>query len=164
MKDLSTYLNDHLAGSVGALDMLDSMIDAHQGQPLSSPLEELRKDIKSDQEELKRLMERLGIQESSLRKAGAWVAEKVSKTKLRLGDSSEPNLALMQSLESLMLGINGKKSLWRTLMAVSQSSPRLRGFDFARLEERARDQLGRLEGQALEVARGIFPPELRSDK
>ena len=136
------------------------MIDAHQGKPFEQFLKQLREDIEADQRELKELMARLEIEESSAKKAGAWIAEKFSRTKLRFGDSGEPNLALMQSLEGLSLGITGKRSLWRTLAAVAESSPRLKGFDFARLEERAVDQFERVEAKAVEVARKIFSAEV----
>jgi len=29
MKDLPVYLNDHLAGSIGALEMVDDLIETH---------------------------------------------------------------------------------------------------------------------------------------
>lgn len=160
MKELQTYLNDHLGGSVGALEMLGDMIDTQKGKPLEAFLKTLREDIESDQRELKRLMETLGIEESSVKKAGAWVAEKFSRAKLRLGDSGEPNLALLQSLESLSLGITGKRSLWRTLAAAAESAARLSGFDFGRLEQRATDQFERVEKEAVAVARKIFAAEL----
>jgi hypothetical protein len=32
MEDLSDYLNDHLAGSVGALELLDRLMVIYQGQ------------------------------------------------------------------------------------------------------------------------------------
>ena len=159
MKDLPVYLNDHLAGSIGALEMLGDLIETHEGKPLEQFLRALRDDIEADQRELKRIMEQLGIDESGTRKAGAWVAEKVLRAKLRGGDSDEPNLALLQSLESLSLGITGKRSLWRTLDVVLGSGASLRGVDFARLEKRAATQFGRVEAQTLDIARQIFTAE-----
>lgn len=161
MKDLTIYLNDHLAGSVGALEMLDRIIDAHEGKPLESFVKQLRKDISADQRELKRLMKQLGIAESGVRKVGAWVAEKLSRAKLRIGDSCKPNLALLQSLESLSLGIMGKRSLWRTLGAFTKPDSRLGGVNFVRLEKRAIDQFKRVEAQAQKIASKIFSPELK---
>ena len=160
MKDLSTYLNDHLGGSVGALEILEDMIETQKGRPLQGFLKSLHENIESDQSELKRMMKELGIEESTLKKAGAWVAEKVSRAKLRVGDTGEPNLALLQSLESLSLGIAGKRSLWRSLTAVKQSAPRLDGFDFVRLEQRATDQFKQVEGHVQQIAREIFSAEL----
>lgn len=161
MKDLSVYLKDHLAGSVGALEMLDDMIESHEGKPLEPFLRALRDDIEADQGELKRLMKQLGVSEGAVRKAGAWVAEKFSRAKLRLGDSGEPNLALLQSLESLSLGINGKRSLWENLRVASDNARALRGFDFAHLEKRALEQIQRVEEKTREVAGQIFGAELR---
>ena len=152
MKDLPTYLNDHLGGSVGALEMLGDMIDTQKGKPLEGFLETLRDDIEADQNELKRLMKNLGIDESAIKKTGAWVAEKFSRAKLRIGDSGEPNLQLLQSLESLSLGITGKQSLWRMLGATAESTPRLRAFDFARLRStRGPTSVQRVETQAREI-------------
>ncbi len=159
MKDLSVYLNDHLAGSIGAMEMLDDMIEAHKGKPLEAFLRTLRSDIEADQTELRRLMKQLAIDESNVRKAGAWIMEKFSRAKLLLRDSGEPNLFRGQSLESLSLGITGKQSLWRSLGRLSQNE-RLRGFDFARLEKRATDQFERVEGKVVEIAANLFAPEL----
>jgi hypothetical protein len=156
MDDLPVYLNDHLAGSIGALEMLDDLIETHQGKPLEQFLRALRDDIQADQHELKRIMEQLGIDESYTRKAGAWVAEKFLRPKLRAGDSGKANLALLQSLESLSLGITGKRLLWRTLDVALGSGAGLSGFDFARLEERAATQFRRVQAKALEIARQIF--------
>lgn len=162
MKDLPVYLNDHLAGSVGALEMLDDMIDSHEGKPIESFLKGLRNDIEADQNELKQFLARLDVKESTVRKAGAWMMEKVSRAKLRSGDSSEPDLALLQSLEGLSLGITGKRSLWRTLAAASESWQQPREIDFARLEARALEQFERVEAQALEIGRELFRLELHA--
>lgn len=159
MKNLEVYLNDHLAGSVGALEMLDDVIDAHRGKPLEEFLRILRTDIEADQTQLRELMRQLEIDESAARKAGAWLMEKFSRAKLHLRDSGRPNLALLQSLESLSLGIAGKQSLWRSLGQLSED-PRLRAFDFLRLEKRAVEQVERVEQKVHEIARALFAPEL----
>lgn len=157
-EDLTTYLNDHLAGSVAALEMLDDMIQSQEGRPLATFLEDLRNDIQSDQAELKGLMKRLEMEQSTLRKAGAWMVEKLSRTKLHRSDEGEPDLALFQSLEALALGITGKLLLWRTLAGAVMKSRQFEGMDFARLEARAADQIERVEAQRLETGRHIFGP------
>lgn len=158
--DLATYLNDHLAGSIGALELLDDLIETHSEKPLHSFLTELRADIEADQTELKQLITDLDIDESRLRKAGAWVAEKLSRPKLRLGDSGSSNLALLQSLESLSIGIAGKQSLWRALGGLVDSAPQLPQRDFERLEKRAIDQYDRVQKEVTNVAKQIFSAEL----
>jgi hypothetical protein len=69
-KNLITYLNDHLAGSVAALELLDHLIEIYQGKPLERFYKGLRSEIDADQGELQDLIERPGEKESLVRKAG----------------------------------------------------------------------------------------------
>ncbi len=164
MKDLPIYLNDHLAGSIGALEMVEDLIETHQGKPLEPFLKVLSVDIETDQRELKRVMEGLGIEESKVRKAGAWMAAKASRLKLRVADFGEPNLALLQSLETLSLGIMGKRLLWRILDAAIAPTVRAIGLDLAGLERRAAEQCERVEQQAFKIARQIFARDIHGNR
>jgi len=38
MKDLSIYLNDHLAGSIGAVEMVRDLAERHEDKPLAQSL------------------------------------------------------------------------------------------------------------------------------
>ena len=68
-------------------------------------------------------------------------------------------LRLLQTLESLALGITGKRLLWRALHAVRQSSPALQQMDFEYLEKRAIEQSNRVEIKRLETARAVLHKE-----
>jgi len=156
MEDLSNYLNDHLAGSVGALELLDRLIDIYQGKPLERFFRDLRNEIDADQETLKELIAQLGEKESTVRKAGAWIVEKLSRAKIQLGETREGEMGLFLALEGVALGISGKRSLWRALATASETAPHLRGPAYATLEKRAVEQHDRVEAQRLEVAREVF--------
>jgi hypothetical protein len=156
MDDLSSYLNDHLAGSVGALELLDRLIDIYTGKPLEQFFRDLRNEIDADQETLKELIAKLGEKESAVRKAGAWIVEKLSRAKIQLSETREGGMGLFLALEALALGIHGKRSLWRALATAAETSPRLRGPDYATLEKRAVEQHNRVEAERLEVAREVF--------
>ena len=156
MRHLVSYLNDHLAGSVSALELLDHLIEGHEAEPLGKFLRELRVDIAADQDVLKKIVQRFNANESAIRKAGAWLAEKVARVKMTVSGKKRGQLGLMEALEVLVLGITGKQMLWRALNASIGSSPLLRGIDLSKLEERAIDQIERLEGQRLEVAREVL--------
>ena len=156
MQRLNEYLNDHLAGSVGALELFDRLIDIYQGKPLERFFQDLRNEIDADQETLKELIAKLGEKESAVRKAGAWVAEKLSRATIQLSEPREGELGLFLALEVLALGINGKRSLWRALAGASETAPRLRGLDYAMLEKRAMEQHDRVEAKRLEIAREVF--------
>ncbi|MFN2622658.1 MAG: hypothetical protein ABR611_07415 [Chthoniobacterales bacterium] len=156
MEDLSDYLNDHLAGSVGALELLDRLVHTYAGKPLERFFRELRDDIRKDQEQLEELIAKLGLKESAVRKAGAWIAEKFSRPKIDLEGDSTSDLGLFLALEALVLGITGKRSLWRALDAASRTVPALARLDYSGLEKRAIDQCERVEARRLEIARSVF--------
>lgn len=157
MEELTSYLNDHLAGSVAALELLDRLVEAYEGKLLEKFLRGLRDDIQHDQDQLKELIEKLGIGESSVRKAGAWIAEKLSRPKIELDpETEEMGAGLYLALEALVLGITGKRSLWRGLHAASRTRPELARLDYSELEKRAIDQCERVEAKRLEAARTAF--------
>ena len=154
--DLTTYLNDHLAGSVGALELVDRLIETYKGKPLEQFFKDLRNEIDADQGELQNLIEKLGEKESAVRKAGLWVAEKFSRVKIRLSESEEDRMGLFHALEGLFLGITGKRGLWTALAAAAETVPQLRELDYARLEKRAVEQCDCVDAKRLEIARKIF--------
>jgi hypothetical protein len=75
---VATYLNDHLAGSVVALELLDYLIATHFKADLTAFFRQLHADIAADRDELQGLMKHLDIDESRTRKASAWLAEKMT--------------------------------------------------------------------------------------
>ena len=154
--DLTTYLNDHHAGSLAAVEMIDHLIETFEAKALGQFFKELRLEIKSDQQILEKLIEKIGADESAIKKAGAWVAEKFSRAKIRVSDSADDQLGLLQALEALMLGITGKHALWTALAAAAERVPQLRGLDYGTLERRAIEQRDRVEAKRREVAREVF--------
>jgi hypothetical protein len=150
--NLATYLNDHLAGAVMALELLDQLVTAHSRSELGDFFHQLHSDIAADRDELRGLMERLEISESGTRKASAWLAEKITQLKLKFDDPKGGSFRLFESLEALSLGIEGKRSLWITLMTVSAKSTSLEILDYERLRDRAQEQRDRVDKLRLEIA------------
>ena len=150
---IATYLNDHLAGSVVAVELMENLETVYAGQPIADFIAKLRADIEVDILELEALMGQLQISESRTRKASAWLTEKFTQLKLRLDDPAHGDLRLFESLEALSLGIEGKRSLWLALSAAAELSPQLRIADYQRLQQRAEEQRARVEEQRLELAR-----------
>jgi hypothetical protein len=150
---IATYLNDHLAGSVVALELLDHLVATHSESDLSTFFRQLRADVAADRDELQRLMESLDIGESRTRKASAWLTEKMTELKLRLDDPKDGPLRLFESLEALSLGIEGKRSLWIALTAATEKSPALGLLDYEHLTQRAQEQRDQVETLRIETAR-----------
>jgi hypothetical protein len=65
-------------------------------------------------------------------------------------------MGLLRALESLVLGITGKRGLWTALAVAADATPKLREWDYARLKNRAFEQCDRVEAKRLEVAREVF--------
>jgi hypothetical protein len=148
---IGVYLNDHLAGSVVALELMDHLEKSHAGTGIKDFLVNLRAEILADREELEALMGRLEISPNPRRKAMAWFTEKIAEIKLSLDDPAGGPLHLLEALEAIAIGIDGKRALWRALAAARTSG--LTEPDYRRLERRAEDQRDRIETARLEAAK-----------
>src|ERR671917_2034944 len=139
-ESLTTYLNDHLAGSVVALELLDHLQEDGAGAAEASILAGVHADIEADRQELEAFMAQRGIAVSAPRKATGWLVEKLSELKLRLDDAGDGALRRLEALETVSLGIAGKAALWHALAAAAEEAPELSGLDYARLVSRAEAQ------------------------
>ena len=160
MEQLDSYLNEHLAGSVGALELIAHWAKAHKGEPLGGFFTEIEREIKSDQETLRNVMRSLGIEESKVRKAGAWAAEKVGRTRMIFAGDEPGSLGLVLTLEGLIMGVTGKKGMWGALTTLKMS--RLDGYNFEQLQRRAEQQVKRIEAERMSAVSQAFPGAIRS--
>ncbi len=154
-ENLDTYLNDHVAGSVLALELLDHLIDLPE-IPDRGLLTQLRTEIQEDQDVLRQLIDSVGAKESPVRKAAAWLTEKLGRAKLRMDESGSGELRVLEGLETLALGIQGKLALWRSLATLGDAAPPLKTLDLTRLQARALEQFERVEQLRLHAARRIL--------
>jgi hypothetical protein len=157
-ESLGVYLNDHLAGSVAACDLIEQSKENNAGTPLGDFLEGLLKDIRADQQVLEGLMERLEVEKSTLKQAGSWVLEKMSRLKFKKAEGDSPGLAQLLELEALAVGVHGKRALWAALDQLVDLEPRLTGTDYQALMGRADTQLTLIEEHRLAAARSALAP------
>jgi hypothetical protein len=149
---LETYLNDHLAGSVSGSELANKISAEYADTPFGPFLAELAREIEQDKATLEGLMERLGIQRSTIKQAAGWIVEKASRLKLSEMMTGDPDLKRLLEFETLAMGIEGKLSMWRALIEVSGSHTELAATDLARLAKRAESQRADLEDRRLQVA------------
>jgi|SRR5215831_1998058 len=161
MKDLDSYLNDHLAGSISAFELIAHWAEAHKGEPLGRFFVEIEREIKADQDKLRDVMCILGVEESKVRQAGAWAAEKVGRARLIIAGDEPRSLGLVLTLEGLVMGVTGKKLLWGTLATAKLS--RLKGYDFGQFQRRAKQQVERIEAERTSTIHQAFAKANRSD-
>ena len=106
---LSTYLNDHLAGANFALEILEHLTS--ETPSLNFSLVALKSEVEEDREQLKTLMTRQNIEESRLRKAEGWIADRLAELKLEVDDDATGRLRRLERLEALAIGIGNVLAL-----------------------------------------------------
>ncbi len=156
MDHLATYLNDHLAGAAAALELMEHIEQENGGSATGILVGRIRADVSADRDELARLIARFDGGESAPRKAVGWLGERIVRLKLRMDDPSGGALRLFESLETIALGLEGKKALWYALSACAPRIPELQGVDYDRLIARGIEQRDALEPARVEASKSAF--------
>lgn len=148
---LAIYLNDHLAGATGGVELARRLRASNEEDPDFGPaLAEVCAEIEADREALKAVMDRLAIGEDRLKPLVAMLGERLGRLKLNGQLRGYSPLSRLDELELLQLGVTGKRRLWRALEHTHAED--LAGVDLAALAERASGQLRRLEALHLKAA------------
>jgi hypothetical protein len=150
---LGIYLNDHLAGATGGLELFRRASASHRGSDAGPVLERLQQEVADDREALRRLMAALGIPVRQYKVVAGWLAEKAGRAKPNGRLLSRSPLSSVVELEGLRLGVLGKAGLWRLLRALADGEPRLAADDLDRLTDRAERQAAELEELRLAAAK-----------
>ena len=147
---LAIYLNDHLAGATGWVELARRARSSNRGTKWGEALERICVEVEADRATLEEVMEQLSVKRNTAKVAGAWAAEKLGRLKLngRLRDYSP--LSRLLELEMLHIGITGKLELWKALQQTLDS--KLSEVDFPALIERAESQRQAVERLHLDAA------------
>jgi hypothetical protein len=149
---LAIYLNDHLAGAAGGVELARRLRSSNRDDPeMGPPLAEVCAEIEADRETLTRLAQRLGGSPNPVKPALAKLGERLGRLKLNGQLRGYSPLSRMLELEILSSGIGGKVQLWNALEQRFGES--LEGFDFHALAERADRQGQRVEDLHLSAAK-----------
>jgi hypothetical protein len=137
---LSIYLNDHLAGLVAAIDLIDHLIADDPDPVLERELVDLQSGLQLEQRtahrhRLRRLGDKVG-------QAMAWVGEKVARLKVGYGPADLPGLRRFEALETLALGFCSRRLLWHTLEHLAENGVLHSELDFGDLEQNAGHDAG----------------------
>ncbi|PWU01059.1 MAG: hypothetical protein C5B51_23755 [Terriglobia bacterium] len=135
---LAGYLHDHWAGSSFAVELLEKVAAEFTATPSGIVARELLEQVQSDREVLHDLIQKVGKANPDLYDALGWIAERVSRFKLKHNDPS--GIGALEAFETIGLGILGKRALWEALKARQTTDIRLGGLDYDALISRADDQ------------------------
>lgn len=153
---LPIYLNDHLAGATGGVELARRLRSSNSGDPeMGEPLARICAEIEEDRETLVRVMEKLEIGSHPVKPLLARLAERLGRLKLNGQIRGYSPLSRVLELEILALGVGGKMRLWNVLAECFGES--LEGFDFHALAERAGRQKQEIENLHLAAAKRALP-------
>jgi len=150
---MDVYLNDHLAGAMLGSELAKQIRDRHQGTPLGDAMESIAPQIEEDRQVLIDLMERIGTSPNPVKQASGWIAEKASRLKFSGAMAGDADNGAFMALESLTLGVEGKRSLWTVLKEVAPQYPPLASTKLDELIDRAEAQHSALEHERLAAGR-----------
>ncbi len=151
-KLLQIYLNDHLAGAVGGVELARRCRSSNEGSALGDFLEELVSQIEEDKLALENLIDHLGLPKSGVKQAAGWIVEKMGRIKLNGQLTGYSDLSRLEELEGLLMGVNAKLSLWRSLHRIEPALPTPPGLSLEELIKRAEAQVLDLDQHRAEAA------------
>jgi hypothetical protein len=153
---LAIYLNDHLAGATGMLELARRSAASNRENEHGPFLAQLGAEIAEDRESLLEVMRTLGVHRDRAKVFAGWAAEKAGRLKLNGRLLSYSPYSRVLELEVLLLGARGKLALWQALAEIAPSEPRLDARTLRGLARRAEGQLDGLETHRLRAAREAF--------
>ncbi|GLZ28992.1 hypothetical protein Lesp02_11820 [Lentzea sp. NBRC 105346] len=151
---LGVYLNDHYTGSVTGGELASRIAEQFKKTPAAPRLRKLAADVQEDRVTLVRLMKVLGHDPKAYRAALGWVGEKAGRLKLNGYLVKRSPLSAVLELETMMLGVQGKAALWRSLRELKDA--RLDEAELDNLSRRAEQQIELLEELRVTAAREVF--------
>jgi hypothetical protein len=153
---LGIYLNDHLAGATGGVELVRRSAGAHRDGPAGATLSRLATEIEQDRDSLLQMMAALEVPVRQYKVYSAWAAEKIGRLKLNGHLLDRSPLSSLIELETLRLGVEGKACLWRTLGQVAEHEPRLDVANLETLLQRATRQVDTLEELRVQASAEVF--------
>jgi hypothetical protein len=153
---LGIYCNDHLAASVGGMELVKRMIGIHRGGRYEEPLRQLLAELREENRALESMMRSLGLAVRHYKQLGLWMGEKLSRLKLNGRLLTRSPLSSLVEFEFLASAVRAKRSGFETLREVATVDGRLDGDLIERLIEKANRQHDWLTATRREVAAEIF--------
>jgi hypothetical protein len=159
---LGVYLNDHLAGATGGLELVRRMAaSAEPGSESATVRKRLASEIAADRSALIKIMTNLGIKIRGYKMFAAWAGEKAGRLKFNGYLLSRSPLSDLEETEMLRLGVEGKAAGWRTLRAAAEHDSRLDTGQLDELLARAARQSDELESLRVRIAAQVLAGDTR---
>ena len=117
---LATYLREHLTGSDAAIDVVERLRLTHAGSQEGRLFASLFDEFREEREVVRLLLEQIGAAPLSFKR----LAGQASGAALMLTAGGERgDLSLFRTLESLAVGVQAKRCMWRALESLLGDQP-----------------------------------------
>jgi hypothetical protein len=153
---LGVYCNDHLAASVGGIELVRRMLHEHRTTDYEQPLEQLLGELREEKSSLESMMRGIGLPIRQYKLAAVWLGEKAARLKLNGRLLTRSPLSDLVEFEFLASAVRAKRSGFETLRAVAEVEPRLSKGEIDRLIRQANRQFQWLTHIRREVAATVF--------
>ncbi|GAB3563345.1 hypothetical protein GCM10027405_17770 [Arthrobacter alkaliphilus] len=141
---LAAYLHSHLIAAAAGERLFGQAAKTWKGSARAETIARLRTEVRTDKTALEAIAASLGMGMPGYKKPFAWAGA-------LLGSLGPVNLLHIRTgaaeqleLEALISAVTGKSLLWKTLLGLSGSDPRIRKDEVALLLERAAGQIREL--------------------
>ena len=153
---LAIYCNDHLAASIGGIELVSRMLGTHRGTDHEGPLEQLLDELRDERSSLEAMMRAMEFPVRQYKLAAAWAAEKLARAKLNGHLLGRSPLSDLVEFEFLASAVRGKRSGFETLRSVAEVESRLDAAELDRLIAQANRQYEWLTRTRRQVAVTVF--------
>lgn len=153
---LSIYLRDQLALGVLWRELAQRSARNNRGSDLGRALDGVATGIAEDVDTFADIMRRLDVAPNRLKTGAAVVAERLGRLKLNGRLRGYSPLSRFFELDALVMGIEGKKTLWTTLSTYAGLGARFPDLDFDELVRRAGAQREALDPFHAAAASDVF--------
>jgi hypothetical protein len=153
---LAVYCNDHLAASIGGIELVKRMLGEHRTTDYEQPLEQLLGELREEKSSLESMMRGVGFPIRQYKLAAVWLGEKAARLKLNGRLLKRSPLSDLVEFEFLASAVRAKRSGFETLRTVAEVEPRLPKTEIDRLIRQANRQFEWLSHTRREVAATVF--------
>lgn len=150
---LRIYLNDHLAGAAGGVNLARRLAGSHKGTAAEQELADIARQVADDRDALLAIMGQLGIGRTYYKESLATVVERIGRLKLNGSVLQRSPLSSVVELEGMVLAVTAKGAGWRSLRALADTESRLDPARLDALIQRADAQLATLERLRIQAVR-----------
>ena len=150
---LTIYLNDHLGGATGGVELARRAASENEGNELGAFLSELASTLEDDRDAVQALMSARGMTRNPAKIVGGWAIEKLSRLKLNGSLVGYTPLSRVVELEGLLSGTIARAGLFELLAAIEDAPGEM---SYSQRAKRAHEQEEKLRVHLQRAYEGAF--------